>query len=105
MKKDKLFELGQVSITRGISDLTDSDDGVPFVVYLSSCLDRHQRGDWGLVPKQDARENNLAVKQGFRILSSYPIAADSDGKRMDDEFWIITEADRSVTTILLPSEY
>lgn len=60
-------------------------------------LRRHVSGDWGVVPKEDAKENELSVERGYRIISSYPV---EEGK-----VWIITEADRSVTTILLPEEY
>ncbi len=60
-------------------------------------LDRHREGDWGDVPPEDAKENDFSVEHGFRIISSYPIG----GGRV----WIITEADRSSTCILLPEEY
>jgi hypothetical protein len=63
---------------------------------LPALLERHRTGDWGDVPEEDARENEVAVRYGFRVLSSYRVA----GKRL----WVITEADRSVTTLLLPSE-
>lgn len=61
-------------------------------------LARHARGDWGEVCKDDAEENELSVEHGFRILSAYRTR---NGQRL----WIITEADRSATTILLPEEY
>jgi hypothetical protein len=61
-------------------------------------LARHYSGDWGEVGRDDAAENELSVEQGFRILSAYTT---SKGIKL----WIITEADRSVTTILLPDEY
>ena len=61
-------------------------------------LRRHSSGDWADVDAEDARENELSVREGFRILSSYPIAAGVT-------VWIITEADRSATTLLLPREY
>ena len=61
-------------------------------------LARHQSGDWGTVGPADAAENQLSVEQGFRILSAYTL---NSGTRI----WIITEADRSSTCILLPSEY
>ena len=61
-------------------------------------LARHRNGDWGEVPADDWKSNNDALVAGDRILSAY---------RLKDEtrIWIITEADRSVTTILLPDEY
>jgi hypothetical protein len=66
---------------------------------LADLLVRHQGGDWGEVPPGDARENELSVLRGFRILSSYRVG--EEGERV----WIITEADRSSTCILLPEEY
>jgi hypothetical protein len=63
----------------------------------SELLERHASGDWGEVPKGDARKNALSVREGLRVLSSYVV----DGERI----WIITEADRSSTCLLLPSEY
>lgn len=59
---------------------------------------RHVTGDWGELDEEDRQANELSVEQGYRILSAY---------RLDsgEKVWVITEADRSVTTILLPSEY
>lgn len=61
-------------------------------------ISRHVTGDWGDLGEEDQQENEMSVKQGFRILSAYTL---NTGTRV----WIITEADRSSTTILLPSEY
>jgi hypothetical protein len=61
-------------------------------------LDRHAAGSWGEVNAADWEENELSVRDGFRVLSAYTL---STGVRI----WIITEADRSATTILLPEEY
>ena len=60
-------------------------------------LERHQSGDWGDVPPEDAAENQRSIRYGWRILSAYQI-----GSR---RIWIITEADRSSTCLLLPEEY
>lgn len=60
-------------------------------------LARHQAGDWGEVAPEDALENDRSVIEGFRVLSSYCV---SDGR-----IWVITEADRSATTLLLPEDY
>jgi len=62
-------------------------------------LERHASGDWGEVPPEDARENELSLKYGWRLMSSYPVGD------ADERVWVITEADRSSTCILLPSEY
>ena len=64
---------------------------------LPALLERHRSGDWGDVYPEDARENSFSVRYGFRIISSYRVA----GERL----WVITERDRSGTTLLLPSEY
>lgn len=64
----------------------------------ATLLDRHVSGDWGDLNDEDKAVNTAAVKDGERILSSYEVAP---GRKV----WIITEWDRSVTTLLLPSEY
>ena len=61
-------------------------------------LDRHVNGDWGDLPEADKQENEFSVEHGFRILSAYTTSA-------GEQIWILTEADQSATTILLPSEY
>lgn len=88
----KLFSLGQIVATPGALELLDK-----YAVNAVELLARHQSGDWGVVPEEDARENRVAVENGYRVLSSYAFD--------DDRIWIITEADRSVTTLLLPEEY
>lgn len=86
------FPLGLLVATPGALDLLDR-----MAVNASELLQRHQRGDWGDVPPEDAAENELSIVNGNRILSSYTVG----GERI----WIITEADRSSTTLLLPEEY
>jgi hypothetical protein len=88
---DPLFSLGQVVTTPG------AYESIPIWDVLAA-LDRHQRGDWGDLCEHDQSENQLGLSQGFRIFSRY-------FSREGIRFWIITEADRSVTTVLLPSEY
>ena len=85
------FELGQVLITPGAYEelnLRDAAEG----------LYRHANGDFGLVSEEDKAYNEEALVTGGRIMSAYR-------DRLDVKYWIITEADRSATTILLPSEY
>ena len=72
--------------------------GVDFRPYIA----RHQQGDWGQLDEFDIRQNNHAVKEGLRILSAYNVPV---GGGESERIWIITEADRSVTIILLPQEY
>jgi hypothetical protein len=87
------FPLGKVVATPGaLRALEDARQGPLELVR------RHVRGDWGEVCAEDARENNLSVDRGFRILSAYTL---STGVKV----WVITEADRSSTSILLPEEY
>lgn len=95
----KLFRLGDIVITQGARwACTDH--------HLMYCLARHLKGDWGNVCKEDAATNNAAVKNGDRILSAYAIDPARPAKGYGENcLWIITEADRSVTTFLLPSEY
>lgn len=88
-----LFPLGRTVATRGaLAALERADQG------FGEFLARHARGDWGDVPPEDAAENRRALQHGLRLLSSYRT-------RRGERIWIITEADRSVTTILLPDEY
>lgn len=61
-------------------------------------LSRHQHGDWGDLDDEDKKENDLSVLNNFRILSAYHL-------KTGVKIWIITGADRSSTTIMLPSEY
>jgi hypothetical protein len=91
--KKPLFPLGQVVSTPGALEAMAKANTNGMLLLL-----RHVTGDWGEVCKEDARENELSVKEGFRILSAYTL---STGVKI----WIITESDRSATTFLLPSEY
>jgi hypothetical protein len=87
------FSLGRVLITPGaIEALADSEEEA--ITYL----ERHARGDWGDLGTMDLFDNELALERGYRLLSAY---------HLNDltKIWIITEADRSATTILLPDEY
>jgi hypothetical protein len=60
-------------------------------------LARHATGDWGELCAFDCRQNEIALREGYRVFSSYSVGMEC--------VWVITEADRSVTTILLPEEY
>ena len=93
MKTKVLFSHGRVVATPGAIDaLKEAGDNA--VTYLA----RHLTGDWGDCCPEDAAENDFSVANGFRILSSYHTSA-------GEKIWLITEHDRSYTTILLPSEY
>lgn len=91
--KPVLFLPGRLVATPGALDALAACEQAPGIF-----LARHIRGDWGIVSADDKRLNAEAVQGGDRILSAYETA---QGVKL----WIITEADRSATTILLPSEY
>ena len=86
------FSLGNVVATPGALRLLEEYGISPITL-----LRRHVQGDWGVVDKDDWKENDLSVERGYRILSSYRVGGET--------CWIITEADRSSTTLLLPKEY
>lgn len=87
------FRTGQLVITRGVDELIRQGRLNP-----SAYLARHLGGDWGDLCDEDRHLNDAALKSGDRLLSSYQVAPDL-------KVWIITEWDRSVTTLLLPEEY
>jgi hypothetical protein len=87
-----LFPLGKTVATPRALDALERAGIAP-----ASLLVRHQNGDWGELSPEDADANQQGLDHGDRILSSYPVG---DGK-----VWIITEADRSATTLLLPEDY
>ena len=87
----KQFPTGRLLCTRNAMDSLDKGE-------MLAALGRHRRGDWGDVCPADWHSNDQAILHGMRILSSY---RSTNGQK----FWIITEADRSATTILLPEDY
>ncbi len=94
------FDLGLTVATPGAIEALAGEGG-DWRMNAAAYLARHQDGDWGDVPPEDARENELSVREGLRIVSSYATGGANPGVR----FWIVTEADRSSTCILLPEEY
>ena len=85
------FDLGKMVMTRG------ARSSVP-VMDMLGAMGRHLRGDWGDVDAEDRATNDRALEGGGRLLSAYHT-------KSRVKFWIITEADRSATTVLLPEEY
>lgn len=85
------FKLGRLLVTPGALESLHTID-------LSNSLLRHASGDWGELTEEDRSENEFSLTRSLRLLSKYR-------DRMGKVFWIITEADRSATTILLPDEY
>jgi len=96
---DMLFKLGQVVMTSGIEALLNDEERQKVNgIELTQLLYRHQCGDDGDVCAEDKEANQLAIKQGdLRVFSVY--------KHETVTVWIITEHDRSYTTVLLPEEY
>lgn len=107
------FALGRVVATPGALALLHVTNSNPFAL-----LARHVTGDWGEIDPEDVQTNEEAVVNGFRLLSAYrlPSQPSSRGEGNqprspsrfeagDNRIWLITEADRSVTTLLLPEEY
>ena len=92
VRRPRRFTLGQVVSTPAALALLDANGEVYW-----SLLDRHISGDWGDLPDEDRQANVDAVTGGGRILSAYKIGT--------SKVWIITESDRSVTTLLLPDEH
>jgi hypothetical protein len=100
--QNALFDLGHVVMTPGAAALN-----VDFAPFLA----RHAQGDWGdngsaalttSLDNFDRRQNDIAVKEGYRILSAYDVPI---GNEETERIWIITEADRSTTVVLTPGEY
>ena len=90
------FNPGQLAVTRGVNDLLTENEEFARHVHLS--LKRHLAGDWGDVCDEDRVANELALQNGGRLFSVYK-------KKGLPTIWIITEWDRSVTTVLFPNEY
>jgi hypothetical protein len=92
-KQKSLFSLGQVVATPGALRALEEAGQNPAEFLL-----RHVTGDWGDLDEHDRKENELALQKGLRLFSAYQITEDV-------RIWVITERDRSATTILLPDEY
>ena len=93
ISKQPAFELGQIVATPGALAALKKAGQQP-----AEFLARHVNREWGDVPDEDRKENEYSLEHGFRLLSAYKTNA-------GDRLWIITEADRSVTTLLLPEAY
>ena len=95
-KGNKKFELGQNVMTAGVNEQVATD--ARFAMFVLKSIKRYITGDWGDMTDDDKKENDFSLDKHLRIFASY--------KYKDDvKIWIITEADRSSTTILFPDEY
>jgi len=89
------MEYGQIVVTRGIAE--EMKRSAVFAAEISTAFRRYQLHDWGKLCEEDRLQNDEAMQNGERVLAAYPTTKGT--------VWIITEWDRSVTTILFPSEY
>lgn len=96
-KPEEKFPLGRLVMTRGVDDLVAENK--EFALFVMNSLQRHASGDWGDLSEEDKKENEYALGRHLRLFSAY------ERPPLFPKIWIITEADRSVTTILFPSEY
>jgi hypothetical protein len=95
----KNFSVGQIFFTPGAVSACSPE-------HLENCLRRHTSGDWGSICDEDRAINDDALITGERLLSAYPIDPGKPCAGFGENcLWIITEADRSATTFLLPDEY
>ena len=90
------FKLGKLVMTKAVHDKMCSD--IDFAIGVLESFEKYRSGNWGDLCDEDKAENEHALKEGERIFAVYNIG---DEKKL----WIITEWDRSVTTLLLPEEY
>ena len=90
-KTKTTFSLGRIVATPNAMDAVSRQD-------MLKALARHAAGDWGECSPKDSRENDLSLREGLRLFSVYRTEAGV-------KFWVITEADRSATTVLLPEDY
>jgi len=91
------FNLGMLVMTRGVND--EVADNEVFAKFVLDGIRRHANGDWGDLSLEDKAENELALTEGnLRLFSAYT-------HEWLPKIWVITEADRSATTVLFPSEY
>ena len=87
------FALGEIVSTRGALDALEKAGQPPLLFLL-----RHASGDWGEVCPEDRKQNDDAVESGDMLLSAYRTS-------LGERIWVISDAGRAVTTILLPDEY
>jgi hypothetical protein len=100
------FELGQVVMTNSVANAVGSND--LFAQFVTSSLRRHAYGDWGDVSDEDKKENTFSLDKRLRLFSVYDPMKSPEAKYHRPELpkiWIITEADRSATSILFPRDY
>ena len=95
---DQLFPLGRISMTTNLQGRIQEANPEGWEEELQGLIRRHISGDWGDLDEEDKQENQSSLERGSRIFSAYNVSEDL-------RVWVITEADRSSTTCLLPEDY
>ena len=95
-----LFPMGRLLATPGALRTLER-----YRVSALALLSRHVRGDWGELCAEDRQSNADALEQGLRLISVYTLSREEGGHTVHATVWVITEADRASTTVLLPAEY
>ena len=98
----KVFDIGEVVGTKAVWEAMEEYES--FKTFVSGCLSRYILYDWGDTCKEDWESNDEAVKNGDRVIAVYYLPEGIENE-LDDQLWIITEADRSTTTLLFPADY
>lgn len=98
----KAFEIGRVVATHNVWELMETN--AEFKAFVSICLSRYISYDWGDTCEEDWKSNDLAARDGERVIAVYMIP-DEIEDTFEDQLWIITEYDRSITTLLFQSDY
>lgn len=97
------FKTGRLLMTRAINE--DLQRHPDYAAFLAECFRRHLSNDWGDMPREDKLENAGALINHTRLMSSYNLPPPFRKVMMQEKVWIITEADRSATTVLYPDDY
>ena len=97
------FSTGTILHTSTINETAKANP--VFALFIMQSINRHRNNDWGACCEEDWKSNDTALIENNRIISVYPLPQDLKKLHRDDKIWIITERDRSYTTILYPSEY
>lgn len=93
-----LFPLGKVQMTPGAREVLSAEIAKGYINIVIDLLRRHCTGDWSEMEQEDQEENRFSVANDCRVFSAYKLSDDT-------KIWVITEWDRSYTTLLLPEEY
>ena len=97
------FSTGTILHTSSVNEAAKTNP--VFALFLMQSINRHKNNDWGDCGEEDWKSNDTALIENSRIISVYHLPQDLKKLHRDEKIWIITERDRSYTTLLFPSEY